>query len=133
MSLLNEETIRPYMNAARRSIQSARHNFNNGFYNTATNRAYYAFFYAASALLLTSDISRSKHGGIISAFRQYFVKPGLIDVQYSRTYGEAFNTRQVTDYDTTTIAHEWPNQEIIDDAERFVECITIFLKGMGYS
>jgi hypothetical protein len=63
--------------------------YRNKEYNGATNRAYYAFFYAASAILLTRDISRSKHSGVLSTFRQYFVKPGLIEVEYSETYGHS--------------------------------------------
>ena len=44
-----------------------------GFNGVAINRAYYAFFYAATALLLTLDVTRSKHSGVMGAFRERFV------------------------------------------------------------
>lgn len=42
----------------------------------AVNRAYYAIYHLATAVLLTQDIERSKHSGVQSAFGQYLVKPG---------------------------------------------------------
>jgi len=40
---------------------------------TAVNRAYYAIFYAANALLCSRRLERSKHSGVLAAFRQHFV------------------------------------------------------------
>jgi uncharacterized protein (UPF0332 family) len=55
--------------------------------------------HAASALLLTKGITRSKHSGVISAFRKYFVKTGLIQVKYSEMYGRVMDARLDSDYD----------------------------------
>ena len=46
-----------------RNQRTAQFNLENDFYGVAINRAYYAFFYAATALLLTLDLTRSKHSG----------------------------------------------------------------------
>jgi uncharacterized protein (UPF0332 family) len=40
----------------------------------AVNRAYYAIFYAALAILLTKDLGSSKHSGVLSLFDREFVK-----------------------------------------------------------
>jgi len=80
--------IQMYLNHARQALDSAAASIENNFYATAINRSYYAIFYAASGLLLTKDISRSKHSGMIAAFRQYFVKPGLIEAEFSDSYGD---------------------------------------------
>jgi uncharacterized protein (UPF0332 family) len=63
------------------------------------NRAYSAVFYAASALLLTEGLGRSKHSGVIAAFRQHFVKPGIIEIEYSRIYGRVMDDRLASDYE----------------------------------
>jgi uncharacterized protein (UPF0332 family) len=55
-------------------------------HSSAVNRAYYAIFYAANALLATQGLSRSKHSGVIAAFRQHFVKPGQIEDEYGLIY-----------------------------------------------
>ncbi|RMF27482.1 MAG: HEPN domain-containing protein [Chloroflexi bacterium] len=67
------EEVRPrrrevalYVEHAHRMLEVARHNLDAGFYASAINRAYYAFFYAANATLATRGLSRSKHSGVIS-------------------------------------------------------------------
>ena len=60
----------------------AERNLDDGFYASAVNRAYYyAIFYAANAMLSTQGLARSKHSRVISAFREHFVKPGLIKAE----------------------------------------------------
>lgn len=76
-----------YLDNARQMLEVAAHNLAAGFYGSAINRAYYAMFYAANALLATKGIARSKHSGVIAAFREHFVKSGLIEVDYSSIYG----------------------------------------------
>ena len=71
-----------YIEHARQMLEVAAHNLADGFCGSAINRAYYAIFYVANALLRTKGIVRSKHSGVIAAFRQHFVKPGLIEVEY---------------------------------------------------
>lgn len=63
----NLEANRVYIDGANEAIESAQYNLDGGYYGVAVNRAYYAFFYAASALLLTKDLARGKHSGV---FRQ---------------------------------------------------------------
>lgn len=132
MSKINEKQISSYMNSAQRSLQSAEHSFDAGYYNTAINRSYYAFFYAASAILLTRDIGRSKHSGVLSSFRQHFIKTGLIENEHSQTYGAAFNTRQLADYLVTLTVDESQARQIIDEANDFVSRIGTYLVGVGY-
>lgn len=73
-----------YMGQAAEMLKVAEHNLAQEFYSTAINRAYYAVFYAANALLSTRQLSKSKHSGVIAAFRQHFVKSGQIEPKYSR-------------------------------------------------
>lgn len=44
----------------------------------AVNRAYYAMFYAALALLATRQLGSSKHSGVLALFDREFVKPGAM-------------------------------------------------------
>jgi uncharacterized protein (UPF0332 family) len=80
----------------------------------------YAIFYAANALLSTKKLERSKHSGVIAAFRQHFVKTGLIEAEYGRFYGEAMEQRNAGDYGLVS-----PNRAAADRslayAERFVQ------------
>ena len=124
--------IQTYLDHACQALESAASSVEHGFYNTAVNRAYYAIFYAASGLLLTKDINRSKHAGVVAAFRQYFVKPGLIEAEYSDFYGDVMDARVDGDYDTTFEVDQTTVRERLGDARRFVERVIHHLRESGW-
>ena len=85
-----------YMARAHQALHATEHNLEDGFYITAVNRAYYAVFYATNALLATLGLARSKHSGAIAA-SQHFVKPGIIESEYSSIYGRTMEDRHTGD------------------------------------
>lgn len=102
MSTPDRTAIVTYIAEAQRSLVAGHDNLDGGFAGIAVGRAYYAFFYAASALLLTKGLSRSKHSGVISSFRQHFVKTGAFGPDLSDAYGKAMESRESADYDLLT-------------------------------
>jgi uncharacterized protein (UPF0332 family) len=128
----NGEAVLVYLDSAREALQTAQYNPDGGFYGVAVNRAYYAFFYTATALLLTLDITRARHSGVLGVFREYFVKTGKFPVQDSRSYGEAFELRNVTDYEMLGHADSDQAQAIVEKANRFVERCRIYLAAERY-
>ena len=124
--------IRIHLDHARQALESAASSIEHGFYGTAINRAYYAIFYAASGLLLAKDISRSKHSGVIAAFRRCFVKPGLIEPEYSDIYGDVMDARVDSDYEMTFEADQATARERLEDARRFVERVNRYLLESGW-
>ena len=124
--------IEAYVAEARRALEAAEINLQHSLYGTAVNRAYYAIFYAASALLLTKGITRSKHSGVISAFRQYFVKTGLIQVKYSEMYGRVMDARVDSDYDVNMTVDPVISRESLDFAQEFVTRASEYLENDGW-
>jgi len=120
--------IELYLARARTALQQARDNLKLDYYDIVISRAYYAMFYAATALLNSKDISRSKHSGVYSAFGQYFVKPGLIEPQYSRMLVNAFNMRLDSDYEIKPSLSRALAEDILHDAEQFVARATAYLQ-----
>ncbi len=116
-----------YVNHAHQMIEVAGHNLADGVYGSAINRAYYAIFYAANALLATRGLARSKHSGVIAAFRERFVKPGLIESEYSRIYGRAMDDRHIGDYDIRRTITANRAKDDLCDARRFVSRIETYL------
>lgn len=62
---------------AKESLQAANSLFDGGFYDFSASRAYYAMFYCAEAVLLTKNLSFSKHSAVITAFGKEFIKTGI--------------------------------------------------------
>ena len=82
-----------------RSIAAAHRNIEEGDYDFASSRAYYAAFYAMEAVLLTKGLAYSKHAGVISAFNQHFIKTDIFPKEFSKLITRLFRERQTGDYD----------------------------------
>jgi len=121
-----------YMDRAHQMLVVAACNLDNDFYASAVNRAYYAIFYAANAMLATQGLAHSKHSGVISAFRQHFVKPGLIEARYSDIYGRVMDHRHVGDYELELLIESQQAHADLHDAKRFVQQVEQWLKQEGW-
>ena len=123
--------IQLYIDRARDELRTTQINLSQALYGVAVTRAYYAMFYAANALLVSRGISRSKHSGVIAAFGEHFVKTGLIETQFAKMLGSAFDSRLDSDYDVTFAADQALAEELLRDARSFVDRVEQFLQGAG--
>lgn len=119
--------VEVYLRHARQALDSAASSLEHGFHTTATDRAYYAVFYATSGLLLSKGISRSRHTGVIAAFREHFVKPGLVEAEYSDLYGAVMESRISGDYELASETNSSTSAKAVDSARRFVERVSAYL------
>jgi uncharacterized protein (UPF0332 family) len=126
------QIVKTYLDAANEALAGGQFNLDGSYYAIAVNRAYYAVFYAANALLATKGLARGKHSGTISAFRQSFVKPGLIEPEYSATYGRLMDDRHVSDYDVDASVEPERAQSDIESARKFVARIETYLRQEGW-
>lgn len=73
---LRKEIIQYRIESAEALLTEIDSHINNGFYNTAVNRMYYACFYSVSALLLYHRIDGVKtHEGVRQMFGKHFNIP----------------------------------------------------------
>lgn len=116
------------MDYAHRALRTARLAFGDGDWVGAINRAYYAIFYAANAVLELEGLERSKHSHVLSLFRQMHVKSGQIETEFSDIYGQAFQSRNQGDYERTKFPEKSQAENAIEGAERFVARIGKLLR-----
>lgn len=83
---------------AERFIRSARVLADDGDFDSAASRLYYAMFFIAEALLAARGASFSSHSAVISAFGQQFAKTREIDPRFHRALLAGFSQRQLGDY-----------------------------------
>ena len=126
---MNRDLIRLHVEAAQRAISGARYNLDGDYFGIAVNRAYYAFFYAASGLLLMQGIERSKHSGVLSEFNRLFVKTRIFPTTDGQIYAEAFERRNVVDYEMLGHADDMIAIRIVEVASEFVEKCEAYLRG----
>jgi uncharacterized protein len=130
-----EEHVRAYahlrLEMAREELETARDNIAHGHYRAAVSRAYYAVFYIASAALFSQSVVRGKHSGVESAFSEYLVKPGYVEVEFGRLYQKARRQREEADYAEDVIVDEATASQTLADAEQFTNRLERFLKDVG--
>ena len=95
----------------------------NGYFNTAVNRLYYACYYAATALLVAYCIETKSHDGVRQMLGKEFVLTGKISVELGRFYSIAFSKRSAGDYEDFITHTRETVMELYPQAERFVECV----------
>lgn len=127
---MSPKEIQELVDKARRSLRAAGRLLRDGDYDFAVSRAYYAMFYAAGALLLTKDIRRSKHSGLIAAFNEHFVQSGEIPRSFFLALRDAFEDRAEGDYGLAVISEEQARVGIAA-AREFVEEINRRLTETG--
>jgi uncharacterized protein (UPF0332 family) len=98
--------IRELLEKAERSLDAAEILLKQGYYDFAISRSYYAMFYSAQAILLTKDVRRTKHSGIIAAFNELFVHAGQLPHEFFIALRDAFEDRAEGDYGLSVISEE---------------------------
>ena len=132
MDLSTHKEITLYMENAYESLSAARLNLDNDFYSAAINRAYYAIFYAANAMLATKKLNRSKHSGVLAAFRQYFVKTKIVPSELNDIYARVMEDRHVGDYELLTDISMEDAQLDIEQTQEFLDVINAWFKKEGW-
>lgn len=87
------------------------------------NRAYYAMFYAALALLVTIGQESSKHQGVLSLFDQHFIKAKILPKEMGKFLHHAFDTRQIGDYEEEAELTKKQANQILESAIQFINLI----------
>lgn len=117
-----------YIAKAARAAASAKLLLDDGDFEGACNRAYYAMFDAAHAALLwsgahTNPGETKKHRNLIAAFGKYLVQPGLLPAELGKALNQAERARVLADYTGEDIEP--------DKAALAVEQAKLFLAAVG--
>ena len=67
-----------------------------------------------------------------AAFRQHFVKPGLIEAEYGRIYGQLMDDRHGGDYDLETTIEPEQAAADVEHAHQFVARVRQYLQQEGW-
>jgi uncharacterized protein (UPF0332 family) len=123
-----KDNYRLYMENADETLGAAQVNLDQGFYRSACNRAYYAMFYAASALLYSKGKSYGKHSAVLAAFRQHFIKTGEFDLKWSKDYSMIMDNRHVADYELRDDLDKEDALNAIEKSREFVREVRKWLQ-----
>ncbi len=106
---------------AAESLRAAELLATNELFDFAASRAYYTMFYVAEAFLLNEGLTFSSHAAVISAFGRDFARTGRVPVEFHRYLIDAQDLRNQGDYDIDSAITEAEANQLIAQAEQFLE------------
>jgi uncharacterized protein (UPF0332 family) len=115
-----DRAVQHWLRKSADALESARSELLADRYDFAVNRAYYAAFFSASAVLLAHGRHFVKHTGVRAAIHQTLVKPGMLDPRFGRIYDRLFDARQRADYLALTETQAEEAASMTADATEFV-------------
>jgi len=124
----NSNEIAENLQRAETSINAAKDMIEKEYYDIAASRAYYAAFYAASALLLKEEIDTTKHSGVIASIHRLFVKEGKLSREQGRNLQWLFDLRGVGDYGVSEHVSAGEAYQSVKAAEEFLKTALKILK-----
>ncbi len=122
------EAVAELLDKSLQSIRAAELLLNEGYFSFAASRAYYAMFYAVEALLLTRELSFSRHSGVMAAFGKEFVKTGAFDSRFHRYLLNAFELRNAGDYGAVRAVSEENARQVIEESRELLAATDKFLE-----
>lgn len=127
-----KETIEKYFQKAIDCLEDSRLLIENGRFDGAINRSYYAYFDAIRTILLINDYSSKTHNGIHSKFRELYIKTGIFEQKYSELLGEITQLRQGSDYEAWIELEYDDAQFAYEAAHEFLEVVKKYLTQNNY-
>lgn len=123
-----KEKIATMISRSRESLLVARLLYNDGHYNDAASKSYYAAFHALQAALLSIGLTFSKHSGVIAAFNKNFVLKGLFPKDFSQKISRLYRDRLIGDYEYDENVSQEESQQDLADVEELVRAIEAHLR-----
>jgi len=116
------------LNTAKQDLEYSKLLLTSGGFKVSINRSYYAVFHAMRAVLALEGFDSKKHSGIISKFRQLYVKTGIFDINMSDIIESLFKFRNDADYEDFFVISKDEATEQLEYARKFCNEIETYLK-----
>ena len=98
-----------------------------GFPDFAAARAYYAAFYAASALLLAEGKTFRSHRGVLALMHRDYVKPGRLPVDMGRMLSTLADLQSIGDYGGAVHVSHAEATVAMSEAQQLLAAIQLLL------
>ena len=102
-----------------------------GFYEDAVSRAYYAVLHAAKAALLARGIVTESHTAVRRLFGKELVQQGLLEKEWAMILAYEQDERASADYDVELSFSQEVAGQRVEESRSFLERIRSFLQAEG--
>ena len=118
---------RAWLEKASHALNAARRNLTAEDAGNAISRAYYAAFYAATAVLNEVNLATKSHNGTHKLIYREYIDSAKIDSHHNQAFSRLFQNRQAADYTFGATFSPETALDAIEQAEAFTEVIAALL------
>jgi uncharacterized protein len=126
MSMPRREVVELWQRA-QEALRATRTLLAAGFSDFAAARAYYAAFYAASALLLAEGKVFRSHRGVVALIHRDYVRTGRLPLDMGRILSTLSDLRSVGDYGGAAHVSDAEANIALIESQQFLEAIRALL------
>lgn len=116
----SKDYVRRCLELAEECLEEARALLEKSWFRGAADRAYYAMYHAAQAVLYDMGLKPKAHAGLRTMFGEHLVKPKKVNSAFAETLGESFRLRQISDYEADAVIDPEKVKEIVKKSAEFV-------------
>jgi uncharacterized protein (UPF0332 family) len=127
-----KKQVKIIIDKADRSLKAAGRLIDADDFDFGASRLYYSLFYAMTGVLLTKNISASKHTGVISNFSKHFIKTGIFPKEFSKIISHLSRERQVGDYGFYFDINEDDLRKTMASAKEVLDKIKAYLRNEDF-
>ncbi len=114
--------------AAKETLKTAQLLYENARYKDCVNRSYYTIFHSMRAVLALEGVDYKKHSGVISHFREKYIKRGIFSKNLSSIVGQASLIRNQSDYEDFFLVSAEDAKEQLLGAADFYAAVCAYLQ-----
>lgn len=113
--------VPPPLVKARRFLRSAEVLRDDGDFDSAASRLYYAMFHAAEAVLAAKGLKFKTHRAVLAGYGRHAVQSGDMPEETHRWFLDAYDLRHLGDYTPLAAVQESQIEVFVRRAAAFVE------------
>ena len=121
-------TTKAHLEKAIKRLRVAERLLQEGEYEDAVSRAYYAMYHAAKAALSTLNVFPKTHEGTLKEFGLKLIKERKLPKELGIIFSDARSLRETADYAITSVIGVEDARWSVGAAERFLKQVAEYLK-----
>jgi uncharacterized protein (UPF0332 family) len=124
---IRDESVQAELRRAEQTLRAADALADLGLWNDAVNRAYYAAYHAACAMLLHLALQARTHRGVHSLVTKHLVEPGHLAPEHLTRLARLEERRSVADYRAAEDIESDQANALVEDARTFLDAARVIV------
>ena len=124
---ISKELSKHRLEQAKEDLEASKMLYENKFYKSANNRAYYSIFHSIKAVLALEPIDFKRHKDVTAYFNKNYVNTEIFPKKLGHKIAEAVAIREDSDYDDEFVVKTEETKEQINTAEELFKLVEKYI------